>query len=219
MFDSIGFDLDGTLWSSMNCITSSWQRVAESYGLPLPTDKQIRSVMGLNRVDLMNKLFPDLGKGLAEQFFDDATVACVAELRERGGILYDGVEETLAELCKHFKLYVVSNCQESYMDAFLSYHKLGKYFCDTAFEDPETLSKGENIKKMLTKHGFENSLYIGDTQGDKIAASTAEIPFGFAAYGFGTVDGYDYKFDSFRDILKLIKNRSGKSDRNRQPLF
>ena len=93
------------------------------------------------------------------------------------------------------------------MDAFLSYHKLGKYFCDTAFEDPETLSKGENIKKMLTKHGFENSLYIGDTQGDKNAASLAKIPFGYASYGFGTVDGYDYKFDSFRDILSLIDKK------------
>ena len=47
MFDSIGFDLDGTLWSSMNCITSSWQSVAEEYKFPLPTDEQIRSVMGL----------------------------------------------------------------------------------------------------------------------------------------------------------------------------
>lgn len=204
MFDSIGFDLDGTLWSSMNCITSSWQRVAENYGLPLPTDEQMRSVMGLNKIDLMKKLFPDMDNALAEQFFDDATVACVGELRERGGILYDGVEETLAELSKHFQLYVVSNCQESYMDAFLSYHKLGKYFCDTAFEDPETLSKGENIKKMIAKHGFKKSLYIGDTQGDKNAAVLAGIPFGFAAYGFGTVDGYDYKFDTFKDILSLI---------------
>ena len=212
MFDSIGFDLDGTLWSSMNCITSSWQSVAEEYKFPLPTDEQIRSGMGLNKIDLMNKLFPRADKALAEQFFNDATVACVEELRQRGGILYDGMEETLAELSKHFKLYVVSNCQESYMDAFLSYHKLGKYFCDTAFEDPETLSKGENIKKMLTKHSFENSLYIGDTQGDRNAASLAKIPFGYASYGFGTVDGYDYKFDSFRDILKLIKNGSGKID-------
>lgn len=212
MFDSIGFDLDGTLWSSMNCITSSWQRVAEGYNLPLPTDEQIRSVMGLNRIDLMNRLFPNMNKNLSEKFFDEATVACVGELREHGGILYDGVEETLAELSKHFKLYIVSNCQESYMDAFLSYHKLGKYFCDTVFENPETLSKGENIKEVITKHDFKNSLYIGDTQGDKNAASLADIPFGFAAYGFGTVDGYDYKFDSFRDILKLIKNRSGKID-------
>ena len=103
MFDSIGFDLDGTLWSSMNCITSSWQSVAEEYKFPLPTDEQIRSVMGLNKIDLMNKLFPGADKALAEQFFNDATVACVEELRQRGGILYDGVEETLAELSKHYR--------------------------------------------------------------------------------------------------------------------
>ncbi len=204
VFDSVGFDLDGTLWSSMNCITAAWQKVAEGYGIPLPTDEQIRSVMGLNKIDLMNKLFPDLDKALAKRFFDDATIACVGELREHGGILYDGVEETLAELSRHFKLYIVSNCQESYMDAFLSYHKLEKYFCDAVFEDPETLSKGENIKKVIAKHGFKNSLYIGDTQGDRNAALLAGIPFGFAAYGFGTVDGYDYKFDSFKDILSQI---------------
>ena len=205
MFDSIGFDLDGTLWSSMNCITGSWQRVADEYRVPTPTDEQIRSVMGLNRHDLMKKLFPDMDEGLAEEFFDRATVACVAELKENGGILYDGVEETLAELNKHFKLYVVSNCQESYMDAFLSYHKLGKYFCDTVFEDPLTLSKGDNIKKVIAKHGFKNSLYIGDTQCDRNAAALAGIPFGFAAYGFGTVDSCDYRFNSFRDIAALIE--------------
>lgn len=205
MIDSIGFDLDGTLWSSMNCITSSWQKVAEGYGLPLPTDAQIRSVMGLNKVDLMNKLFPDMDRELSSEFFDKATVACVSELREHGGILYDGVEDTLAELCKKFKLYIVSNCQESYMNAFLSYHKLGKYFCDFAFEDPETLSKGENIKKVIKRNGFAHSLYIGDTQGDCNAANQAGVLFGFAAYGFGTVDKYDYKFNSFRDILTQCK--------------
>lgn len=212
MIDSIGFDLDGTLWSSMNCITEAWQVVAEKYNVSIPSNEQMRSVMGLNKVDLMNKLFPDMGRAASAQFFDEATVECVKRLRTSGGILYDGVEETLAELSKHFKLYVVSNCQESYMDAFLSYHKLGKYFCETAFEEPATLSKGENIKKVIAKHGFKHSVYIGDTQGDKNAAEIAGISFGYASYGFGTVDGYDYKFDTFRDILKLIKNRSGKID-------
>ena len=45
MFDSIGCDLDGTLWSSMNCITSAWQTVAEEYNVNVPDDAQMRSVM------------------------------------------------------------------------------------------------------------------------------------------------------------------------------
>lgn len=205
MIDSIGFDLDGTLWSSMNCITKAWQRVAARHSVPLPTQEQMEGVMGLNRFDLMKKLFPEMESASAAAFFDEATVECVNEINSHGGILYDNVEEALAELCKHFKLYIVSNCQESYMHAFLNYHKLGKYFCDFAFESPQASSKGDNIKNVIARNGFKSSVYIGDTQGDCNAAKAAGIPFGFAAYGFGDADYFNYKFNSFNDILSLIE--------------
>ncbi len=204
MIDSIGFDLDGTLWDSTDSITKAWRTVAAEFGVHLPSLAEMESVMGLNRIDLMKKLFPDMDKKESADFFDRATVECVKELNLHGGKLYDGVEETLRELSRHCKLYIVSNCQESYMDAFLTYHKLGKYFCDFACEDPDTLSKGENIKKVIARNKLTASVYIGDTQGDCNAAKLAGVPFGFAAYGFGTVDGYDCKFDSFNDILSQI---------------
>lgn len=205
MFDSIGFDLDGTIWDSMNCTTSAWKTVSERHGEKIPTKEDLGSVMGLNRFDLMKKLFPNMEDEQAYAFFDEATVECVAEINSHGGILYDDVEETLAKLSEHFKLYIVSNCHESYMNAFLNYHKLGKYFCDFAFEDAQTKSKGDNIKKLLARNNLSNSIYIGDTQGDCNAAKFASLPFAFAAYGFGSVDSYEYKFDSFKDILSLLK--------------
>lgn len=204
MIDSIGFDLDGTLWDSTDSITKAWRTVAAEFGVHLPGLEEMKSVMGLNRIDLMKKLFPDMDEKASAEFFDRATVECVRELSRHGGKLYDGVEETLRELGKHCKLYMVSNCQESYMNAFLSYHKLGKYFCDFAFEDPNTLSKGENIKKVLRRNGLTDSFYIGDTQGDRNAAKLAAVPFGYAEYGFGTVDGYDCKFSNFFEIAELV---------------
>ncbi len=204
MIDSIGFDLDGTLWDSTDSITKAWRTVAAEFGVHLPGLEEMKSVMGLNRIDLMKKLFPDMDEKTSADFFDRATLECVKELSRHGGKLYDGVEETLSELSKHYKLYIVSNCQESYMNAFLSYHKLGKYFCDFAYEDPDTLSKGENIKKVIARNGLTASVYIGDTQGDCNAAKLAAVPFGFAAYGFGTVDRYDYKFSSFLEIGKIL---------------
>lgn len=206
MIDSIGFDLDGTLWDSTDSITKAWRTVAAEFGVHLPDLEEMKSVMGLNRIDLMKKLFPDMDEKASADFFDRATVECVRELRLHGGKLYDGVEETLRELSKHYKLYIVSNCQESYMNAFLSYHKLGKYFCDFAYEDPDTLSKGENIKKVIARNGLTSSVYIGDTQGDCNAAKLAAVPFGFAAYGFGTVDRYDYIFSSFFDIGEILNS-------------
>ena len=206
MIDSIGFDLDGTLWDSTDSITKAWRTVAAEFGVHLPDLEEMKSVMGLNRIDLMKKLFPDMDEKLSADFFDRATVECVKELSQHGGKLYDGVEETLRELSKHYKLYIVSNCQESYMNAFLSYHKLGKYFCDFAYEDPDTLSKGENIKKVIVRNGLTASVYIGDTQGDCNAAKLAAVPFGFAAYGFGTVDRYDYIFSSFFEIGEILNS-------------
>lgn len=206
MIDSIGFDLDGTLWDSTDSITKAWRTVAAEFGVHLPDLEEMKSVMGLNRIDLMKKLFPDMDEKLSADFFDRATVECVRELRLHGGKLYDGVEETLRELSKHYKLYIVSNCQESYMNAFLSYHKLGKYFCDFAYEDPDTLSKGENIKKVIARNGLTSSVYIGDTQGDCNAAKLAAVPFGFAAYGFGTVDRYDYIFSNFFEIGEILNS-------------
>lgn len=206
MIDSIGFDLDGTLWDSTDSITKAWRTVAAEFGVHLPSLEEMKSVMGLNRIDLMKKLFPDMDEKLSADFFDRATVECVRELRLHGGKLYDGVEETLRELSKHYKLYIVSNCQESYMNAFLSYHKLGKYFCDFAYEDPDTLSKGENIKKVIVRNGLTSSVYIGDTQGDCNAAKLAAVPFGFAAYGFGTVDRYDYIFSNFFEIGEILNS-------------
>lgn len=206
MIDSIGFDLDGTLWNSTDSITTAWRTVAVEFGVHLPDLEEMKSVMGLNRIDLMKKLFPDMDEKLSADFFDRATVECVKELSRHGGKLYDGVEETLRELSKHYKLYIVSNCQESYMNAFLSYHKLGKYFCDFAYEDPDTLSKGENIKKVIARNGLTASVYIGDTQGDCNAAKLAAVPFGFAAYGFGTVDRYDYKFSNFFEIGEILNS-------------
>lgn len=202
MIDSIGFDLDGTLWSSMNCITRAWQTVAARHKVALPTDEQMQGVMGLNRFDLMKKLYPDMDEKSSFDFFDEATVECVNELNLHGGVLYDGVEETLAELSRHFKLYIVSNCQESYMHAFLNYHKLGKYFCDFAFENPNA-TKGDNIVAVLNRNCLKSTVYIGDTQGDCDAAHHAKVPFGFASYGFGKVDSYDYNFKSFKEILSL----------------
>lgn len=206
MIDSIGFDLDGTLWDSTDSITKAWRTVAAEFGVHLPDLEEMKSVMGLNRIDLMKKLFPDMDEKLSADFFDRATVECVKELSQHGGKLYDGVEETLRELSKHYKLYIVSNCQESYMNAFLSYHKLGKYFCDFAYEGPDTLSKGENIKKVIVRNGLTASVYIGDTQGDCNAAKLAAVPFGFAAYGFGTVDRYDYIFSSFFEIGEILNS-------------
>ncbi len=204
-FDSIGFDLDGTLWNPLETITSAWIETANKYNIKAPTKEDMAGVLGLNKIDLMNKLYPDMNFETQMEFFEDAIKICNATAARRGGKLFNKLEETLAELQKKYKLYIVSNCQDGYIEAFFEYHKLGKYFCDTAHPDARCLPKGENIKLVLERNGFKNSIYVGDTQGDANAARLAGIPFVFASFGFGEVDSPDYIIEKFEDILKIVQ--------------
>ncbi|MBP9987920.1 MAG: HAD family hydrolase, partial [Ruminococcus sp.] len=101
--------------------------------------------------------------------------------------------------------YIVSNCQEGYIDNFLDYHKLRKYFVDYECAGTKDCSKGELIKLVLSRNNFKSSIYVGDTQGDRNAAKEAEIPFIFAAYGFGQVDSTDFTINKFSDMVNFVR--------------
>ena len=203
-YDSIGFDLDGTLWSSLPAVTEAWDTIAPEYGVYKPNMEQMAGVMGLNEIQLMTKLYPDMPKETKLEFFGRASKLCNELLAQHGGVLFDGMEETLEKLSKDFKLYIVSNCQAGYIEIFLGYHKLEKYFCDFQWSGRECVPKSENIKSVMKRNGFEKSIYVGDTQGDADAAYGAEIPFVFAEFGFGKVDKCDYTIKKFADIEKVV---------------
>ena len=48
---------------------------------------------------------------------------------------------------------------------------------------------------------MENPVYVGDTTGDKESADYGGIPFIYAAYGFGNVEGADYTINDFKELL------------------
>lgn len=203
--DSIGFDLDGTLWNSVDKIAEAWAATALKHNVHIPSKEEIEGVLGLNKFNLMDKLFPDMDHEKQMIFFDEAESLCRELLAENGGILFDGVEETLAQLSKDYKLYIVSNCQDGYIEAFYQAHKLDKYFCDFEHPDERCLPKGVNIRTLLDRNGFKNSVFVGDTQGDAEAAKYAGLPFIYASFGFGEVENPDYTINNFREITDIIK--------------
>ena len=132
---------------------------------------------------------------------------CVDEenrrLSRHGGELYGGVEETLAALSKKHPLFIVSNCEVGYLEAFFTAHGLKKYFTDWACNGGTGLSKADNIKRTVEKNALDSAVYVGDTALDKASADQAGIPFVFAEYGFGKVEGVK-SIARFSDILNII---------------
>lgn len=205
--DSIIFDLDGTLWDSRKEVCIAWNEVLKDFNIGRKeiTVDDMTSCMGLLLVDIGKKLFPDLEDDLVLKLI---TSCCHKEneyLSKNGAKLYDNLELVLEKLSKKYKLFIVSNCNDGYIESFFASHKLEKYFTDTECPGRTGLNKAENNKLIISRNNLKSPIYVGDTQGDCNSAKEAGIPFVYAKYGFGKdVKGYDYTIDNIESLLELF---------------
>ncbi|MFD1356886.1 HAD family hydrolase [Fictibacillus halophilus] len=210
--DSIIFDLDGTIWDPIDTVLNAWNsRIKEHEQIKRElTRTDFESTMGLQMHEISVKLFPDLNEEIRAQVIKECCDTEQGYLKKQGGNLYPHVEDVLKKLSEKYKLYIVSNCQDGYIESFYEFHKLEKYFLD--YENPGRtgLSKGENIKLIIQRNNLSDPIYVGDTEGDLKAAKYAGVPFVYAKYGFGQVNDYDESINTFDDLVKLyLSEESG----------
>ena len=206
--DSIIFDLDGTLWDASAGVLDAWNDLIQKEGLSMRiSEKQMQGVMGLGIEDLAAKLFPGLEREARLALVERCYVAEAEYLYDHGAILYPKLEETLRELAREYPLFVVSNCQKNYIEAFYHSHGLGGYFRDRECSGNTGLSKGKNIRLLADRNHLSHPIYVGDIRGDLRAAEEAGIPFLYARYGYGdlTPEEYTYYVDAFGDLPACLR--------------
>lgn len=183
------FDLDGTLWDATATLVAPWNTVLHRFGYLHPplTRQDMVGFMGKTAAQIGQMLLPDDPETGRRICMESCEVE-LPDLREKGGVLYPQLTETLDALRRQYHLYIVSNCQEGYIQAFLAHHQLGDRFEDFEYEGRTRLTKGENIRLVAQRNGLDCALYVGDTQSDMDAADAAGLPFVHASYGFGTVN-------------------------------
>ena len=205
-YESIIFDIDGTLWDSRALVAEGYNIQLEREGLqhlfvnadilkPLfgktmteIADVLLASIDGKDRYDLMERCMATEN----EYLFNNPCQ-----------IGYPRVKETLEELSKNHRLFIVSNSQCGYPELCMEKMGLTPYIQGhLCFGDTGT-SKGKTIRTLMERHNIEDCVYIGDTQGDYEATVEAGVPFIWAAFGFGVPEGYAAKIDAFEDLLKL----------------
>jgi len=201
------FDMDGTLWDSAEGVAISWTQVVnrEHDKERVITPEEIQGVMGRTMDKIAEALFP----GLEEEARLVLLEQCCKEeneyLRLHGGKLYSELEETLIALKRDYDLYIVSNCQSGYIEAFLDHYGFWKYFSDIECFGNNGLQKGENIRRLADRNGLSEAVYVGDIQGDYDATMEAGLPFIHAAYGFGTIAQEVPTIRSFKELPAVVK--------------
>lgn len=206
---SLIFDIDGTLWDSRALVAEGYNIQLNAEGYPhLCVDAEVlRPLFGKTMAAIADVILAQIPVperyALMERCMDTEN-KYLAENECKIG--YEGVKETLEELKKFYRLFIVSNAQCGYPE--LCMEKLGiahlfeGHLCygDTGTE------KGETILELMRRHQITDAVYIGDTQGDYEATLVAGIPFIWCAFGFGDPEGYAAKLEDFRQLPELLKN-------------
>lgn len=196
------FDMDGTLWDSSEGVAKAWTEIVQK---EYPergeiTTEEIQGVMGQTMVRIAEILFDKLPEKERLELLDHCCIYENEYLLKNGGILYPDLEEVWTKLREKYHLYIVSNCQKGYIEAFLAHYGFEKYFDDIECYGNNDLPKGQNIKLLATRNHLDDAVYVGDIQGDYDSTMEAGYHFIHAAYGFGTINAEVPKIYSFKEL-------------------
>ena len=204
--DAIIFDVDGTLWDSRIPVAHSWNHSIEVYtGKPSQfTPEYLGQFFGKTMDVIIKVLLPDCTPEerlrLGELIFAEENDWLATE----PGSVYPGVEATLERLSQKYPLYIVSNCQNGYIEVMLETTGFGRFFSGHLCYGDTQEGKGKNLVTLCKHYGLRDAVYVGDTQGDADACAEAGIPMIYAAYGLGNVENPWKTIHSFSDLLELV---------------
>ena len=205
-FESLIFDIDGTLWDSRALVAEGYNIQLKKEGLDhlCVTAEDLKPLFGKVMTEIADAILATIDPKERYDLMDRCMETENKYLFENEcKIGYPGILETVKELAKTYRLFIVSNSQCGYPELCMDKLGLTPYIeGHMCFGDTGT-SKGKTIRKLMEKHNIVSCAYVGDTQGDYEATLEADIPFIWATYGFGTPDGYVAKIDAFADLLNL----------------
>lgn len=187
-YQSVIFDLDGTLTDSGEGIKNSTVYALERLGLPVPADSELRKMVG----PPLSVGFPLLG--VSETQVDEAIRLYRVRYNEGGGKhenrVYDGIVDCLAALkIAGCRLFVGTSKPESLAREILTGFHLAPYFdyIAGASWDRSLQNKDDVLAYLLTViGGTDGAVMVGDTHYDVIGAHAQKLPCIGVTWGYGT---------------------------------
>jgi len=182
------FDLDGTLWDPTEVSMEAWRRACVLHGVDpkVLVRSNFASAYGHPAYEVATVVLPHVDPRLRQLVLDTANDYENQLIPRRLGKLFEGVPEVLSRLARTKCLYLCSNCQSGYIEAFTGTYGLEGLFAGSICASDTGLDKVANLRALLERHALADAVMVGDMESDREAARLNGIPFIHAGYGFGT---------------------------------
>jgi phosphoglycolate phosphatase len=203
-FDALIFDIDGTLWNASPASAKGWNIGLTKLGIHQEVSSaQIEKVAGNPFEECVDLLLPGI-RTHVPKLFDTLNKYETEVVRSEGGKFFDGVREGIWHLAKRTKIFLVSNCQEWYMELFLHFSNFKPVLAGFDCYGLSGLPKHDMLRKLKDNHSLYNPVYIGDTSGDETAARIAGMTFIHVAWGFWKPQGSPIIVHTFRELVDFL---------------
>ena len=213
-FNSVVFDLDGTLLDTLGDLRDSVNFALEKNGLPNRTTEEIRSFVGNGIRLLIERSVP---KNASIEIIDKCFSEFKEYYKEHSAILtkpYDGIIDLMKELkSKGIKIAVVSNKADFAVKTLMEDYFKGLYDC--AYGERVGVPRKpapDSVFGAISEMGaeIENTVYIGDSEVDVETSKNANLPCIAVTWGFRDKEvleslNPEYIVDSPSDILRIIE--------------
>lgn len=191
-FDTVIYDLDGTLIDSARDMSVAVSRVLADHGLPPVTDDDVRLFMGEGSKVTMKRAFAKGGRTLDD---DEASAVTREFVRyyEADPVshttAFDGVADVVARFARlGLKQGVCTNKFETPSRMILKHLRLMPPITDVAGADTFTVRKPDpgHILQLIAKMGGhrDRAVMIGDSIHDVEAAHAAGLPAVLVSWGY-----------------------------------
>jgi phosphoglycolate phosphatase len=214
-YDTVIFDLDGTLLNTIEDLTDSVNFALCKYGYPCRKISEIRSFVGNGMLRLMELSIPE---GLSNENYEK----CLEEFRSHYSKnmqnktgMYNGIMELLEELSKEgYKIAIVSNK----FDKAVKVLKLAYFakYIKVAIGESENINKKpapDTVFKAIEELDSvpDRSIYVGDSEVDVKTAKNSGIKCIGVTWGFRDrrvleQEGADFIIDRPEELLKIINS-------------
>lgn len=209
-FDSLILDVEGTIWNTTAVVAEAWNCAIDNKYPQVPhvDAETLKGQFGKTMSVIADNLFSVLNQSEKNELMKEC---CVQEqkylLANTKNITYDGVIDTIKLLSEQIPVFIVSNCQKGYIEVVIEKNKINSYITDFECYGNTLKNKDENIRLIVKRNNLKAPVYVGDTQGDYEACKKADVPFIWAAYGFGKPEDENYfaKIESFSELSSVLK--------------